>query len=274
MRRTILFCVSLACVTVACSSTTKNNDDVSGDGGSGGSGGKGGNGGSGGKGGSAGSGISNGGTGQGGNAQGGQGQAGSGGSAAGAGGTKVDLSAPKVYDFENDANGWSLALESRDMPQVALPDAGTSDASDAGVVTLKEPVQSKDKALTGTGSLRVDLQGTAGFTTRMFVGLQGSPGDIAFVRPITKVTLNLWVPLDAALSYTQAYLVGFGEGQGGWQSASKTPTPGAWTTYEIILAVPYALSPYGMALGFGLETKTAWKGSVYIDDVKVEFQAL
>lgn len=269
MRSKIYACLCL-CFTlagVACNSGTSRDESNNG-GESGSAGGGKDGGGAGGKAATGGSGGSSGGSGgQGGSAN----VAGSGGTASsgGMGGTApINVAAPRVYDFEVDTQTWGLALESKDAP-ASSPDAG---ASDAGTVEpLKAPVQSTTKALTGTGSLRVDIEGVAGTKRQVFVGLQGTPSDIGFVRPITKVTYNLWAPTDSALSFVQAYVVGFGNETPGWKSVSKLPTPGAWTQYELIFPEPYPVSPYGMSVGFQLETKTAWSGAVYIDAVKVEF---
>lgn len=171
--------------------------------------------------------------------------------------------APRVFDFEMDANGWGLVLESREV---------------AAAEGLTEPVHSKDKALTGEGSLRVDLE-TGAMGGKVFVGIQGNAGETGIVRPITKVTFNLWVPTENAISLVQGYILGFfPEGTGRpWESVTSATTPilpGAWSTFELSFAVPYPVADFGSSVGLEISTNRAWTGSVYIDNVKIEFQGL
>jgi hypothetical protein len=235
-------------------------------GGSGGSTAKAGTGGttssSGGSGGTATGGTATGGTATGGTAAGGTGgtvTAGTGGTATGGTGTggaatggmggTVVASNKITYTFESTTEGWAMSLGSKGM---GLPD----------------PTQVALKGRIGTGALEYVVDPALG--TTFYVGVEGN----SIVRPVTRITYYLYLPVNHGVTLVEAFMLGFGDPQGRkWESVNqgKFPfVPGGWTKFVQDFAIPYPVSPFGNAVGFMFVSDTIWKGSVYIDDIEIE----
>jgi len=194
-------------------------------------------------------GTATGGTGTGGTATGGTAAGGTGGSAAGGtGGTSV-ASNKITYTFESTAEGWAMSLGSKG---IGLPD----------------PVQVPLEGRIGTGALEYVVDPSVG--TTFYVGVEGT----YVVRPVTRITYYLYLPVGHGVAHVEAFMLGFGDPQGRkWESVNqgKFPfVPGGWTKFVQNFATPYPVGSFGHAVGFMLVSDTIWKGSVYIDDIEIE----
>src|SRR5262249_54150387 len=118
------------------------------------------------------------------------------------------------------------------------------------------------QAYAGVASLAVSFSGTAGGTSRAYVGSPSTPAGAT-------VTFRIWVPSGSKLTSVQPYVQqGAGGGwlwTGNWQPIANL-TPNAWTT--ITVTVPSnAVTPL-YQLGVEFTTNAAWTGTCYIDSVR------
>lgn len=141
------------------------------------------------------------------------------------------------YDFEQGTDGWVRSGDS--------------------IASLS---RSTTRAYTGTSSLRVKFNGTAG-TQLVYVPTPStSAGKV--------VTLRVWVPSGAKLTSVQPYVMqGSGGGwawTGTWRSISSL-TAGSWN--QISVTVPANAATPLSQLGLELKTGSGWTDSVYVDAV-------
>lgn len=154
-----------------------------------------------------------------------------------------------VYTFESGPDGWAMSLGSKEM---GWPD----------------PTHVKGKGELGTGALEYAIDPALG--TTFYVGVEGR----SIVRPVKRITYNLFLPVDHGITHVEAFILGFDSPQGRkWESINqgKFPfVPGGWTKFVLEFETPYPVGLWGHAVGFMLVSDAIWKGSVYIDNVEIE----